>query len=167
MSNTAATAEAQPGEYLSFRLGNEEYGIPILTVQEIRGYQEPTRIANAPPAIKDVVNLRGVIVPIVDLRLQLGLEQATYNEITATIVLNLGQRVVGIVVDSVSDVVALNAVQIKAPPQMTSGIDTAYVTGIATQAQAGGGDERMLILVAIEKLIAETALAVAAAEAIH
>ncbi|MDP3519408.1 MAG: chemotaxis protein CheW, partial [Hydrogenophaga sp.] len=124
MSNTAATAEAQPGEYLSFRLGNEEYGIPILTVQEIRGYQEPTRIANAPPAIKGVVNLRGVIVPIVDLRLQLGLEQAVYNEITATIVLNLGQRVVGIVVDSVSDVVALSAAQIKEPPQLTGGIDT-------------------------------------------
>lgn len=161
MNSPLTDHRAQPGEYLSFRLGNEEYGIPILTVQEIRGYQEPTRIANAPPAIKGVVNLRGVIVPIVDLRLQLGLAAATYNEITATIVLNLGQRVVGIVVDSVSDVVALSAAQIKEPPQMTSGIDTAYVTGIATQAQASTTEERMLILVAIEKLIAETELAVA------
>ena len=154
------TTTASQGEYLSFRLGPEEYGIPILTVQEIRGYQEPTRIANAPPAIKGVVNLRGVIVPIVDLRLQLGLQKATYNEITATIVLNLGQRVVGIVVDSVSDVVALNQDQIKEPPQLTGGIDTAYVTGIATQAQ-GEREQRMLILVAIEKLIADTELAVA------
>ncbi|MDP3520338.1 MAG: chemotaxis protein CheW, partial [Hydrogenophaga sp.] len=89
-----------------------------------------------------------------------------YNEITATIVLNLGQRVVGIVVDSVSDVVALSAAQIKEPPQLTGGIDTAYVTGIATQAQASGSDERMLILVAIEKLINETELAVAG-EAAH
>ena len=148
MSQPSAIAHAQPGEYLSFRLGNEEYGIPILTVQEIRGYQEPTRIANAPPAIKGVVNLRGVIVPIVDLRVQLA-----YNEITATIVLNLGQRVVGIVVDSVSDVVALTPAQIKAPPQMTSGIDTAYVTGIATQAQVSGSEGRMLILVNIEQLL--------------
>ena len=153
MSQPSVIAQAQPGEYLSFRLGNEEYGIPILTVQEIRGYQEPTRIANAPPAIKGVVNLRGVIVPIVDLRVQLGLEQVAYNEITATIVLNLGQRVVGIVVDSVSDVVALTPAQIKAPPQMTSGIDTAYVTGIATQAQVSGSEGRMLILVNIEQLL--------------
>ena len=149
---TPTAGQASPGEYLSFRLGPEEYGIPILTVQEIRGYQEPTRIANAPHAVKGVVNLRGVIVPIVDLRLQLGLAQAAYNEITATIVLNLGQRVVGIVVDSVSDVVALSAEQIKAPPQLTGGIDTAYVTGIATQAQ-GESEPRMLILVDIERLV--------------
>lgn len=161
MTNETTSRLAMPGEYLSFRLDKEEYGIPILTVQEIRGYQEPTRIANSPPAIKGVVNLRGVIVPIVDLRLQLGLDQAEYNEITATIVLNLGQRVVGIVVDSVSDVVALNATQIKEPPQMTSGIDTAYVTGIATQEDSSGNNQRMLILVAIDRLIAESALAVA------
>ena len=152
MSNDQRPAEALAGEYLSFRLGQEEYGIPILTVQEIRGYSEPTRIANAPEFMKGVVNLRGVIVPIVDLRLQLGLEQATYNEITATIVLNIGKRVIGIVVDSVSDVIALPADEIKPPPQLASGIDTAYVTGIATQAQ-GEATERMLILVDIEQLM--------------
>jgi purine-binding chemotaxis protein CheW len=150
MSNTDNNSLARPGEYLSFRLGQEEYGIPILTVQEIRGYTEPTRIANAPDFMKGVVNLRGVIVPIVDLRTQFG-HVAEYNEITATIVLNIGKRVIGIVVDSVSDVVALTTDQIKLPPQMASGVDTAYVTGIATEAQ--GHQARMLILVDIERLM--------------
>lgn len=145
------TDTASPGEYLSFRLGPEEYGIPILTVQEIRGYQEPTRIANAPVFMKGVVNLRGVIVPIVDLRIKFG-QATSYNDITATIVLNIGNRVIGIVVDSVSDVVALNAEQIKRPPQITSGVDTDYVKGIATQAD-GEAAQRMLILVDIERLM--------------
>ncbi|MDP3521203.1 MAG: chemotaxis protein CheW [Hydrogenophaga sp.] len=151
MTDTHNTASALAGEYLSFRLGAEEYGMPILTVQEIRGYTKPTRIAKAPAFMKGVVNLRGVIVPIVDLRIQFN-QPADYNEITATIVLNIGQRVTGIVVDSVSDVVALAAEQIKPPPQMTSGVDTAYVTGIATQAQ-GETTERILILLNIEQLM--------------
>ena len=150
MPNDKNIPDAHAGEYLSFRLGQEEYGIPILTVQEIRGYSEPTRIANAPAAMKGVVNLRGVIVPIVDLRLKFG-QPASYNEITATIVLTIGQRVMGIVVDSVSDVIALPAEEIKPPPQLASGIDTAYVTGIATQTQ--GEQSRMLILVDIERLM--------------
>lgn len=150
MSNDELVCEAQPGEYLSFRLGAEEYGIPILKVQEIRGYNEPTRIANAPDFMKGVVNLRGVIVPIVDLRTKFG-QEPTYNEITATIVLNLGSRVIGIVVDSVSDVVALKADNIKAPPQLTTSIDTAYVTGIATETQ--GEAARMLVLIEIERLM--------------
>lgn len=151
MTDMTHNAAALAGEYLSFRLGAEEYGIPILTVQEIRGYTEPTRIANAPAFMKGVVNLRGVIVPIVDLRTKFK-QAADYNDITATIVLNIGQRVIGIVVDSVSDVVALTSAQIKPPPQMTSGVNTAYVTGIATQAQ-GEATERMLILVDIEQLM--------------
>jgi purine-binding chemotaxis protein CheW len=150
MTNDQRPAEALAGEYLSFRLGQEEYGIPILTVQEIRGYSEPTRIANAPEFMKGVVNLRGVIVPIVDLRIKFG-QTPQYNEITATIVLNIGKRVIGIVVDSVSDVVALTRAQIKPPPQLSSGMDAAYVTGIATEAQ--GDQARMLILVDIERLM--------------
>lgn len=151
MKTSNDDGQAQPGEYLSFRLSNEEYGIPILTVQEIRGYHEPTRIANAPVFMKGVVNLRGVIVPIVDLRIKFG-QVPSYNDITATIVLNIGKRVIGIVVDSVSDVVALSAEQIKQPPQITSGVDTDYVTGIATQAQ-GEVVQRMLILVDIEQIM--------------
>ncbi|WP_342130602.1 chemotaxis protein CheW [Hydrogenophaga sp. OTU3427] len=163
MSHTLPLPHAHAGEYLSFRLGPEEYGIPILTVQEIRGYQEPTRIANAPAFMKGVVNLRGVIVPIVDLRTRFG-QSATCNEVTATIVLNIGRRVIGIVVDSVSDVVALAAGQIKPPPRMpSSGVDAAYVTGIATEAP--GEAARMLILVDIEQLMSSDDLGLV--EAVH
>src|SRR5262245_53933128 len=104
------------GEFLTFRLGAEEYGIDILRVQEIRSYEAPTRIANAPAFIKGVVNLRGVIVPIVDLRLKLGCESAEYNHFTVVIVLNVRGRVVGAVVDSVSDVLELNGEQIRPAP---------------------------------------------------
>src|SRR5258706_3478704 len=126
---TRAVATAAAQEYLTFRLGSEEYGIDILKVQEIRSYESPTRIANAPPFIKGVVNLRGVIVPIVDLRLKLGCETAEYNSFTVVIVLNVKGRVVGAVVDSVSDVLALNADSVKPAPEMSSAIDTGYITG--------------------------------------
>ena len=135
-------------EYLTFRLSQEEYGIDILKVQEIRGYESPTRIANAPPFIKGVVNLRGVIVPIVDLRLKLGCETAAYNSFTVAIVLNVKGRVVGAVVDSVSDVLALDAETIKPAPEMSSAVDTSFITGIGSVA------DRMLILMDIEGLIA-------------
>ena len=105
----ARAAAAAGGEFLTFRLGAEEYGIDILKVQEIRSYEQPTRIANAPPFVKGVVNLRGVIVPIVDLRLKLACETAEYNSFTVVIVLNVKGRVVGAVVDSVSDVLELGA----------------------------------------------------------
>jgi purine-binding chemotaxis protein CheW len=144
----AARAAAVGGEFLTFRLGAEEYGIDILKVQEIRSYEQPTRIANAPAFIKGVVNLRGVIVPIVDLRLKLGCETAEYNSFTVAIVLNVKGRVVGAVVDSVSDVLALDADQVKPAPEMSSAIDTAYITGIGSVA------DRMLILMDIEGLMA-------------
>src|SRR6185295_9052240 len=104
---------ARAGEYLTFRLGGEEYGIDILRVQEIRSYEQPTRIANAPGYLKGVVNLRGVIVPIIDLRVRLGCAQAEYNHFTVVIVLNVKGRVVGAVVDSVSDVLELPAEAIR------------------------------------------------------
>ncbi len=132
------------GEFLTFRLGGEEYGIDILQVQEIRSYEPPTRIANAPSFIKGVVNLRGVIVPIVDLRLKLGCDTAEYNSFTVVIVLNVKGRVVGAVVDSVSDVLQLSKDSVKAAPEMSSSVDTVYITGI------GNVGERMLILIDIE-----------------
>ena len=107
-------------EYLTFRLGDEEYGIDILKVQEIRGYENPTRIANAPHFLKGVVNLRGTIVPIVDLRLRFGCSSAEYNSFTVTIVLHIGQRTIGTVVDSVSDVVEIPAEAIRPSPEMSS-----------------------------------------------
>ena len=158
-SNARAPAASPQtgGEFLTFRLGAEEYGIDILRVQEIRSYEQPTRIANAPPFIKGVVNLRGVIVPIVDLRLKLGCEQAEYNGFTVVIVLNVRSRVVGAVVDSVSDVLQLGLEQIKPAPELSSSVESRFITGIGT---AGSGEaERMLILVDIEALMSSQDMA--------
>ena len=138
---------AAHGEYLTFKLGAEEYGIDILRVQEIRSYEPPTRIANAPAFLKGVVNLRGVIVPIVDLRLKLGCHSAEYNHFTVVIVLNVRNRVVGAVVDSVSDVLELAGQTIRPAPATNSSIDTSYITGI------GSVNDRMLILMDIEALM--------------
>ena len=143
----ARAAASAGGEFLTFRLGAEEYGIDILKVQEIRSYEQPTRIANAPAFIKGVVNLRGVIVPIVDLRVKLGCESVEYNSFTVVIVLNVRGRVVGAVVDSVSDVLELGAGTIKAAPEMHMAVDTSFITGI------GSISERMLILMDIEALM--------------
>jgi purine-binding chemotaxis protein CheW len=155
----AADASGAPGvragEFLTFRLGAEEYGIDILRVQEIRSYEAPTRIANAPAFIKGVVNLRGVIVPIVDLRLKLGCESAEYNTVTVVVVLNVRGRVVGAVVDSVSDVLELGREQIKPAPALNSSIDASFITGIGA-VKSGQGEsesERMLILMDIEALM--------------
>lgn len=143
----ASAAQAASAEFLTFRLGAEEYGIDILRVQEIRSYEEPTRIANAPAFIKGVVNLRGVIVPVVDLRIKLGCDKVEYNGFTVVIVLNVRGRVVGAVVDSVSDVLELAGDLIKPAPEMSASIDTSFITGIASVA------ERMLILMDIEALM--------------
>ncbi|MCX7212336.1 MAG: chemotaxis protein CheW [Burkholderiales bacterium] len=154
--NARANALAErPREYLTFRLGEEEYGIDILKVQEIRGYEQPTRIANAPSFIKGVVNLRGVIVPIVDMRLKFGLGSAEYNDFTVVIILNLGARVVGMVVDSVSDVMELSPDQIRDTPEIDSVVDSSYITGLGTL------NDRMLILIAIEKLMGTAEMALA------
>ncbi len=141
------TSNAPVGEYLTFVLGNEEYGIEILKVQEIRGYDAVTKIANTPDFIKGVINLRGTIVPIVDLRVRFNLGNVEYNEFTVVIILNLGGRVVGIVVDGVSDVITLQASQLRAVPDLVSTIDTKYLVGLGTV------EERMLILVNIESLM--------------
>ncbi|HBZ75578.1 MAG TPA: chemotaxis protein CheW, partial [Leclercia adecarboxylata] len=118
MSNVTKLAGEPSGqEFLVFTLGDEEYGIDILKVQEIRGYDQVTRIANTPDFIKGVTNLRGVIVPIVDLRVKFSQGDVEYDDNTVVIVLNLGQRVVGIVVDGVSDVLSLTAEQIRPAPE--------------------------------------------------
>lgn len=134
-------------EFLTFRLGAEEYGIEILKVQEIRGYDSITQIANAPDFIKGVVNLRGIIVPIVDLRIKFRLGEANYDQFTVVIILNVAGRVMGIVVDGVSDVISLEDDHIRSTPEFGSVIDTEYIVGLGTV------DERMLILIDIEKLM--------------
>lgn len=141
-----------PKKFLSFRLGAEEYGIDILRVQEIRNYAAPTRIANAPDFIKGVINLRGTIVPVVDLRLKLVGGEAVYDDFTVVIVLNVHDRVIGAVVDSVSDVLALPEGSIKPPPALSAAaVDVSYITGVACI--PGEERERMLILADIEALL--------------
>ena len=149
--NVVAAALAGKREYLSFKLGAEEYGIDILKVQEIRGYEQPTRIANAPSFIKGVVNLRGVIVPIVDMRMRFGLADVQYNAFTVAIILNVAGRTVGMVVDSVSDVLELDNSQLRPAPEFHGAVDSSYITGLGTV--KNGDDERMLILMDIEALI--------------
>ena len=157
MQTTTATAtsadsadEIAAREFLAFTLGKEEYGIQILKVQELRGYEEPTRIANAPDFIKGVVNLRGIIVPIVDMRIKFNLGTPTYDQFTVVIILNINGRVVGMVVDSVSDVITLSPDQIKPAPEMGTALNTDYLIGLGTI------DQRMLILVDIDKLMSSS-----------
>lgn len=157
MLQTAQTSNQQAGassgreiagnEFLAFTLGKEEYGIDILKVQEIRGYEAVTRIANAPDFVKGVVNLRGIIVPIVDMRIKFNLGEPTYDQFTVVIILNIGGRVMGMVVDSVSDVITLSADQVKPAPEMGTAFNTDYLIGLGTL------DERMLILIDIDKLM--------------
>ena len=151
MSQQASTGalvnEAASSEYLVFSLGDEEYAVDILKVQEIRGYENVTRIANVPEFIKGVTNLRGVIVPIIDLRLKFHLDKVEYGGQTVVIVVNVDDRIVGIVVDGVSDVMSLSPDQIKPAPEFGVTLSSDYLSGI------GSLDDRMLVLVDIEKLL--------------
>jgi purine-binding chemotaxis protein CheW len=143
----AAAVTTRLREFLAFKLGDEEYGIDILRVQEIRSYEEPTQIANAPAFIKGVVNLRGVIVPIIDMRLKFNLAQANYDAFTVVIVLNIGSRVVGMVVDAVSDVITLQPDQLRPVPEFSAAVASDHILAI------GVVDRRMLILIDIEQLM--------------
>lgn len=134
-------------EILSFKLGTEHYAIDIMSVQEIRGYEPVTRIANAPEFVKGVNNLRGDIVPIVDLRIKFKVGEPVYDEFTIVIMLNINDRIVGIVVDAVSDVIALTSEQICPPPDFGVAFESQYLIGLVPV------EEHMVILINIEKLI--------------
>jgi purine-binding chemotaxis protein CheW len=147
-ANTATSEEdLVASEYLTFTLGSEEYAIDILKVQEIRGYEQPTLIANSPAFIKGVINLRGIIVPIVDLRIKFKLGKIEYTPFTVVIILNVAGRVIGVVVDSVSDVISLTRSQIRQAPDFSGSFDTKYIVGLASL------DSRMLIVTDIERLM--------------
>ncbi|UYG00075.1 MULTISPECIES: chemotaxis protein CheW [unclassified Halomonas] len=148
-----AAAEADNSEFLVFSLGEEEYAIDILKVQEIRGYENVTRIANAPDFIKGVTNLRGVIVPIVDLRIKFHLDNVEYGGQTVVIVVNVADRVVGIVVDGVSDVMTLTPDQIKPAPEFGVTLSSDFLSGL------GSLEDRMLVLVDIDKLLTSEEMA--------
>lgn len=143
-----STAAGTVLEYLSFRLGAEEYGVDILQVQELRAYTAVTAMANAPAHVKGVIHLRGVIVPIIDLRIKLNLPNPAYDQFTVVVIVVVAGAQIGVVVDSVSEVLALLPEQVKPVPQMSAGSYADYVTGIGTL------EQRMLILVDIARLVA-------------
>jgi len=151
-SGTPGTA-SESLEFLAFYLGDEEYGVDIQKVNELRRYEKVTKIANTPDFIKGVINLRGTIVPIIDMRIRFNLGVPSYNDFTVVVILNVHNRVVGVVVDSVSDVVTLSCDQIKSPPKMDSAIDSDYLIGL------GMLDKRILILADIDKLMSSSDIA--------
>lgn len=144
-AETAAAVAAN--EYLTFTLGDEEYGVDILKVQEIRGYDQVTRLPGAPDFVKGAINLRGLIVPVVDMRLKFQLSEAKYDETTVMVILAVAGRTIGVVVDAVSDVIRLDPSQLRGVPDLGSAIDRQFLTGL------GVVDERMLILLDIERLM--------------
>jgi purine-binding chemotaxis protein CheW len=153
-AQTASTRVAA-GEYLTLRLGAEEYAIDILRVQEIRSYEQPVHMVNSPSFIKGVINLRGVIVPIVDLRLKLCMPSAEYTDFTVVIILNIRGTVVGAVVDGVSDVVTLDAKVVRPAPQFESAIDARFILGLANL------DERMLVVIDMDALLSTAEMGMA------
>jgi purine-binding chemotaxis protein CheW len=155
-SAVSADAATSIREFLAFKLGSEEYGIDILRVQEIRSYEPPTRMANAPEFIKGVINLRGVIVPIIDMRLKFHLDKVDYDAFTVVIVLNIGKQVIGMVVDGVSDVITLTPEQLRPVPQFSSAIGSDHLLAI------GSVQDRMLILLNIEKLMSSAEMGLVA-----
>ena len=159
MEHHENSGTANSGEFLTFTLGAEEYGIDILKVQEIRGYDAVTRIANSPAFIKGVINLRGVIAPIVDLRIKFNLGEPTYDQFTVVIILNIGKRVMGVVVDGVSDVIQLSSDNLHAAPEFGSILDTRYIVGLGTV------ENRMIIVVDIEKLMTSSEMSLVEAAA--
>ena len=145
---SAALEDADAQQFLTFRLAGEEYGVGILTVQEIRGWSKVTKVPHTPEWLLGVISLRGVVVPVIDLRIKFELDSVEYNETTVVIILTVAARIVGVVVDAVSDVITLGAAQIKPAPAMGNGANTGHIIGFGTL------DERMRILVDVEKLMA-------------
>ena len=132
-SNTsfAASADRRAGKYLAFHLGPEEFGIPVLSVREIMGLQDITAVPQTPPHVRGVLNLRGKVIPVIDLRLKFGLDQAEYGQRTSIIVVKVGEILMGIVVDGVSEVLNLTAAEIEDTPDFGTGITTPYLLGMA------------------------------------
>jgi purine-binding chemotaxis protein CheW len=145
--SVAGTSE----QYLTFMLDREEYGVDILRVQEIKGWDKVTRIPHTPDYVLGVINLRGAVVPILDLRRRFGLEAIPFGPTTVVIVVRVagGQdgRTVGIVVDAVSEVYNVDASDTRLPPDMCGSVDTVFVKALATV------EEKMLILLDIDRLI--------------
>ena len=141
------TAREAAREVLVFVLGKEEYAVDILKVQEIRGYEKVTPIPSAPDYLKGVVNLRGTIVPVIDLRVKFRMAEPRYDSFTVVVILRIAKRVIGVVVDGVSDVVRLAPHEVKPVPELGAVVDSSFLAGLATQG------ERMILMLDIEKLL--------------
>jgi len=145
------TAKKDEAQVLSFILGNEEYGVDILRVQEIKGWERTTAIPNSPDYVMGVINLRGAVVPIVDLRVRFHLNNITYDDSTVVIILKANEngieKIVGIVVDGVSDVHSLKANSMQSAPEVGGVIHTEYVSGLATF------EDNMIIILHVDQLI--------------
>lgn len=150
---------AEGSQYLTFVLGEELYGVDILRVQEIKGYTSVTRIPNTPPYIKGVLNLRGTIVPIVDLRTKFGMEAAASTMFTVVIVVTVRDRVMGFVVDSVSDVLTINNTEVQPPPEFGARVDVQFLNGIG---QCG---DKLIALLNLDRLLNGDEVEAAAAAA--
>ena len=157
-NTNAEKAATSQQELLTFRLGDEQYGIDILKVQEIRRYESVTRIANAPDFVKGVINMRGTIVPILDLRIKFNFADVTYDGFTVVVILNVDERVIGIVVDAVSDVIAVADDAIRPAPEFGAQLDTEYLQGLASI------EDHMLIIIDIEALVRAPELGLVDAE---
>jgi purine-binding chemotaxis protein CheW len=142
-----AGSTASASQFLTFVLGEEQYGIEILKVQEIKGYSAITPIPNTPPHIKGVINLRGTVVPVVDLRAKFSLADTEYNKFTVIIVVTVGEKVIGMLVDAVSDVLDIAASEMRAAPDLGVHVDMRFISGMATIG------ERMTVLLDIDRLL--------------
>lgn len=140
-------AAGESNQFLTFTLQDEEYGIEILKVQEIKGFSKITPIPNAPHYVKGVMNLRGTVVPIIDLRTRFSMAEKECDQFTVIIVVNLGAKVVGLVVDTVSDVLDIPRAQVEPTPELTGGVDTSCITGM------GKVDEKLVLLLDIARLV--------------
>ncbi len=140
-------------QYLTFRLGDEEYGIEILKVQEIKGYAPVTPVPNTPSYVKGVMDLRGTVIPVVDLRAKLAMSEAAYNQFTVIVVVTVGPKGMGLIVDAVSDVLNIPTSDVQATPEFGAAVDARFINGLA---KAG---EKLVVLLDIDRVLTGDAVA--------
>lgn len=152
-----AISKGASGQFVTFSVGDEEYGVEILRVQEIIGYQGFTKIPNVPSFVKGVINLRGSVVPVIDLRLKFNMAEKDYDKFTVILILEVKDRVIGIIVDAVSDVVSLLESEIQPTPDFSSGIRADFISAM------GRKDDKLIIILDVDKVLSEGDLEMLAA----
>jgi purine-binding chemotaxis protein CheW len=152
ISKNNATEKTLTNQFVTFQLGAETYGISILKLNEIIAYQSCTNIPNVPRFIKGVLNLRGIVVPVIDLRERFGMELKDYDQFTVIMILDVSGRIMGLVVDAVSDVLTLNSDDVKPRPHFSTGISTEFILGMGIK------DKKFIILLDVDKLLSDEEL---------